>query len=1345
MPSLSELREFKASFNDIGGQKADLESRKIPFDDLELPNSEPEPLPNPVEANVTGESSAPADSAAADFDETEPLINPADGIDFSAFLGSQPDDLPEPPAAIMAEDEMAQSPDDLYAPEGLLSNLSEELDAIPPDFPADFSDESFSADSGFAGDPVGDPVGGTNLDLDSLDNFDLPEEPPPAAGGPAGGLADSENFDFGIFDDLNLPDEAAPADESGNLDLDNLGGLDLSDEGGDLDLGSLGDLSDMGLSDEAAPADETENLDLDSLGGLGDMGLADEATPADEGGNLDLGSLGDLSDMGLADEAAPADEGGNLDLDSLGDLSDMGLSDEAAPADETENLDLDSLGGLGDMGLSDEAAPADEGGNLDLDNLGDLSDMGLSDEATPADETENLDLGSLGDLSDMGISDEAAPADEGGNFDLDNLGDLGDMGISDEVAPADEGGNFDLDNLGDLGDMGISDEAAPADEDGNFDLDNLGGLGDMGLSDEAAPADEGGNLDLDNLGDLSDMGLSDEAAPADEDGNFDLDNLGGLGISDEAVPADEGGNFDLDNLSGLGDMGLSDEAAPADEGGNFDLDNLSGLGDMGLADEAAPADESENLDLDNADDLGLSDEAAPADETENLDAGIDDFSFPELDNVLKRSQQKTTDTDQKAAKKGKRRGKAPKARTESLPDDVEEIQLSDDEFEGLQETLARYPLNLRIACEEIIAEQAVNPKQMSELIEHLVWGATAKETAILAGRILGRTITVPKGFEKNTGAALEAEQASFAYIFVHNFLPVLRLFMFIAIVAASLFYLVYNYIYTPLKAEKIYKTGYERIFAGEYQRANQRFNEAFVIHRKKDWFYKYAEAFRDERQYIYAEQKYDELLGYYLRDKKGVLDYANLETYYLRNYAKADSLLRTQLLDYDPNDPDGLLAAGDNCLMWGEIEPSKYEDARYYYARLLEKYGWKAPVVERMMKYFIRTDNLKEVLILKKWFDDNPRWELSAESLGELGGYLLDKQLEEVRGVPNEYVEYIDDVRELLLKAALTDPSLPEPHYHLARYYHNLGNTHEERVTLRIAVRTFDEAHEISIRRLNYHIDAIQRYADVLINDREFIPAEEQLIKGINLYEDAVARRLISRSAQYGKLYAGMGDLEYFTKIGDMEAALRYYHRSEQNGWAPPEMQYRMGSAYYQLEDWKNALEYLFAASSSLPLNRRILFALGNTALKRGNYFAAQGYYNRLLDILENQRSRLPVLLPNDRPEYLELAERLMMARNNAGVACEMLADQTGNRSYRTRAISFYAEASRAWDSLTRDPRTMVRSGSTPLPYLNTRNTLYPQPDYEPQIFIRIDREALETSPWENLAPLLRLEHGKNN
>ncbi|MDR0601763.1 MAG: tetratricopeptide repeat protein, partial [Treponema sp.] len=303
--------------------------------------------------------------------------------------------------------------------------------------------------------------------------------------------------------------------------------------------------------------------------------------------------------------------------------------------------------------------------------------------------------------------------------------------------------------------------------------------------------------------------------------------------------------------------------------------------------------------------------------------------------------------------------------------------------------------------------------------------------------------------------------------------------------------------------------------------------------------------------------------------------------------------------------------------------------------------------------------------------------------------------------------------------------------------------SHEERITLEQALKAFDGTREEPVRRIRCHIDALRRYAEVLKNAREFNPAEEQLVKGINIYEDALSRRLFPPSPDFGRLYADLGDLVYFTKDGDWEAALAYYTRSEQNGWAPPEIQYRMGAAHYLLEEWPQAMERFFIASGNLPLNRRILYSLGNTAFKRGNYFAAQGYYSRLLDILENQRSRLPLLLPNEEPEYVELAERLMTARNNMGVTLEALTRETGDNRYRSRALALYAESARAWDALTRNPRTMIRL--LPLPglygpgvnpaYLNVRNSLNPVRDYEYYFFLPIDRDVLEPSEWEALAP----------
>jgi hypothetical protein len=37
--------------------------------------------------------------------------------------------------------------------------------------------------------------------------------------------------------------------------------------------------------------------------------------------------------------------------------------------------------------------------------------------------------------------------------------------------------------------------------------------------------------------------------------------------------------------------------------------------------------------------------------------------------------------------------------------------------------------------------------------------------------------------------------------------------------------------------------------------------------------------------------------------------------------------------------------------------------------------------------------------------------------------------------------------------------------------------------------------------------------------------------------------------------------------------------------------------------------------------------------------------------------------------------------------------------------------------------------------YLNVRNSLHPVPGYEPQFFLRIDKDIDEPSEWEDLSP----------
>jgi hypothetical protein len=670
---------------------------------------------------------------------------------------------------------------------------------------------------------------------------------------------------------------------------------------------------------------------------------------------------------------------------------------------------------------------------------------------------------------------------------------------------------------------------------------------------------------------------------------------------------------------------------------------------------------------------------------------------------------------------------------------IEEVSLTEEELKALINTLATYPLNVRIACEETIAEQVIPPAQLSELVKLLIAGSSAHDAAKLLSKILKKTITVPKGYK--TGEELEEEQASFAYIFIHKFLPFARIAFVVALLAASVVYLSWQFIYKPLAADSLYKRGYELILSGEpnnYTIANQYFNDAFGIHRVKDWFYKYAERFRDERQYLHAEDKYEMLLRVYPHDKKGALDYAAMEAYYLRNYEKADRIVRREILDYSIDDRDGLLALGDVNLAWGEIDKARYEEAREAYARHLAIYGFSDPVLERMMLYFIRTDKLVDVLPLQRHFMGSPKSKIGASSLAELGGYLLDKRFEVPNGVPDENVEHIEGIKDILLRAAKLDGTLPEPHYHLARYYEFYGDPVNERVTLEAASRAFDNAKLETPTRVRYRVDTQRKLAGLMMEAREFIPAENALVKGVNIYEDAVSRRVLARAPEYGRLYADLGDIEYFAKTGDMARAGRYYLDSEANGWMPPEIEYRLGAAWYRQGAFHNALERFFNVSKDIPFNRKLLNTLGVVSFVNSDYFASEAYYKRLLTMLRRDRDRLPIVLPDNVPEHRVLLERMMIAENNMGVTMNALAGRAGKPSYRSEALGMFSESARIWDALERDQKTMVRPGLTDpalpgasLPYLNIRQTLYPVSGESAQMFARIDADVLDPSVWE--------------
>jgi Tfp pilus assembly protein PilF len=665
-----------------------------------------------------------------------------------------------------------------------------------------------------------------------------------------------------------------------------------------------------------------------------------------------------------------------------------------------------------------------------------------------------------------------------------------------------------------------------------------------------------------------------------------------------------------------------------------------------------------------------------------------------------------------------------------LPSGDDELDLDDGEFERLQETLNRQPLNLRIAIEELIGEKNLAGTHLQKLVRGLVEGASSKELAVMVGAITGKKIRIPSRYEKSTGEAFEAEKGTFAYAFRHNILPLVRVIAAVALILGILSYLSFTFIYRPVHALILYNAGYEQLEADSFREANLFFENAVEEWRYKNQYFRFAEGFIEKRQFTLAEQKYEELLFPVLwrdegrlvrrpqiekigrKERQGILDYAAMESRRLENFEKAEELLEI-LLDQDKRDYDALLASGDNYLDWGEYEYGQYENARKSYATLIQYYGGRWELLFRMLRYFIRTDNHREVVRLKEQFEADPKLKIEPDAYAELGGYLIDR---------ND----LGDVKDILTRALDRDRSIPEIHYHFARYFRRIDNPDEERKALDFAEYYLEEARPLGRGRLKLLIDTYDRQGEADYEDGEYLSAEEYLLKAQERYEDALERRVLEPEPMFGRIYRNLGNLYYYI-AAEFDRAFDMFTRAEESGYRSPELNYKKGYIHYNRQEYRDALAQFYLAADGYSVNENLLFATGNALFRRSDYFAAQGYFTHLLDELEQQRRNISVLLPQERQEDRALIDRLIRTHNNLGVTLQRLSLATGDRQKFSRALVHLTDSTEYFDLLSRDQETMERGSAVNLGFLNQRAMLYPVENYELQIYagLPLDLETL--------------------
>jgi hypothetical protein len=684
-----------------------------------------------------------------------------------------------------------------------------------------------------------------------------------------------------------------------------------------------------------------------------------------------------------------------------------------------------------------------------------------------------------------------------------------------------------------------------------------------------------------------------------------------------------------------------------------------------------------------------------------------------------------------------------------------EVELSEEEFDNLKRTLGALPLNLKIAVEEAIGEQRGDPDDTEELIRMLVAGEPARQIANLTGKILDRRIEVPRGYEKRTGERFEERRASFAYRFRENILPIVRVVGLTMLVLGLVSFLAYRFVYRPLHANNLYERGLDHIEEDRYARGNELFDEALEVWPRKPRFYEYADAFIGKRQFELAREKYETALRRYPGDRTGMLSYARMESEHLSNYETAENLVRVYLegtgvpqrdpegpgwgygenrefmseimdmppeavprIEGNPFDYGALLFRGDNFMRWAQENSDQYENARRAYARALEQHGPQDALMFRFLRYFIERDNEEEVLRLTRTFQADPDLEVDTEIYARLGGYLIDKgRLDPVRRVLARAIDH----------AEADERVLPSAHYHLARYYRELDDPVAEKTALDNALAQFryleEQSGPLDRQAVGQFIDTHGRLGEYYYGNEEYLTAREHFTEALERYERARRQELLEPAPKYGRIHAGYGDLLYYVSR-EYDDALAQYTAAEDNGYRNRALDYKQGFIRYRNEDYDEALQDFFDSAGDYTQNRSILYATANALYHRDTLGAAQGYYTELLDILENQRAGIQNLLLDEDPEHRGLIEYLIKVQNNLGVTLQRIAQRSpDDGDVSSQGLVYLEAASEDAVNYNRNPRTGERAESVNLAYLNMREILYPQPDYDLQIYSAIPKD----------------------
>lgn len=646
------------------------------------------------------------------------------------------------------------------------------------------------------------------------------------------------------------------------------------------------------------------------------------------------------------------------------------------------------------------------------------------------------------------------------------------------------------------------------------------------------------------------------------------------------------------------------------------------------------------------------------------------------------------------------------------------LAISEQDFKKFLKELNAMPLNLRQEIQHYIAYDDDLEVNKMELVDLIVKGASLNKVVKYLEVNLKKSIKIPKGFDKKSFEEFEREKKTFKYRFRHQILPLLTIAGIITLLICSVLVIGWHFIYKPVMAEQYYKDGLFYIESGNTITAFEKFDKAGSYRKKKRWYFRYADAFREKKQYAAAEQIYLRLLTDFNHDVEGGIAYSDMLSRELRDYQKAETVLRRQVLDYHPQSELAFYTLANVYLEWGLEDAAKLEEAKKIFDRLLLHNGSNDAYHAGLMKYYIRTNNLAKVLPFKDYFLNKGR-KLSQADFNELAGYLITCRYEPSPHITTAQKNEIDDLREVLERALKLNEADAEANYNLGRFFVYNYKNEEAEYYLKKAYENYGSG-VLPLNQFFKKIDAMRLYGEIFLKKEQHLEAETIFSNALNVYRSYAAISELPPNKAVGKLFEDYGDIKYFI-ASDYELALESFAKAVEQHADSSELRYKMGYINYASGNYNQAAIEFAHAFADKSTDANLLFALGNALFKRADYYAAQAYYERLLETLEAEKFRRKIILPQVRENDTLFVENYMKASNNLAVTLNRLAVQNGNSEMNSRSFMLFAESTRAWDALTRNPKTLIRTKNQQSPaYVNVQYMTAPNKNFVPEIYTDI-------------------------